>query len=197
MTKFRFGIVLLASLFVLAPGMADAKDNAYVGVKKCGKCHEKELYGNQVESWRKGPHAGAMETLDSEQSAEVTKRLGIAGSPREAAECLECHVTAHGVDSRLIKYDIDPANGVGCESCHGPGSNYRKKSVMSDHDKSVAKGLVEQSEKACIVCHNDRSPTFDAAAGFDYATAKEQIAHPTPADVRGRIVEIEKENKKK
>jgi len=30
--------------------------------------------------------------------------------------------------------------------------------------------------------------------GFDYAEAKERIAHPTPPDVRGRISEIEKEN---
>ena len=40
----------------------------------------------------------------------------------------------------------------------------------------------------------DQSPSWDPEVGFDYAEAKERIAHPTPPDVRGRISEIEKEN---
>ena len=97
----------------------------------------------------------------------------------------------------VIKYELDPADGVQCESCHGPGSNYRKRSVMSDRKKAVAMGMVLPTEAVCVACHNDESPSWDGAAGFDYAEAKKRIAHPTPASVRGRIAEIEKEQKEK
>ncbi len=192
----RFLAAGVAFIFAAVPLVADAKKNTYVGVDKCGRCHKKDLYGNQVGTWRNGPHSKTLETLGSEKAAEYAKERGIVGSPQQADECLKCHITAHGVDSQLIKYDLDPADGVQCESCHGPGSNYRKRSIMSDEDKSIAKGLVTQSEEVCTACHNDESPGWDPKVGFDYAEAKEKIAHPTPADVRGRISEIEKENEK-
>lgn len=106
-------------------------------------------------------------------------------------------MTAYGVDARLIKYDLEPADGVQCESCHGPGSNYRKPSIMSDEHEAVANGLVLQSETVCTACHNDESPSWDATVGFDYAKSKERIAHPTPPNVRGHIAEIEKDLEKK
>ena len=73
---------------------------------------------------------------------------------------------------------------------------------MSDRDKSIAAGLVIPDETLCTRCHNDESPAWDperysladgSRTGFDYEQAKQQIAHPTPEDVRGRIDEIEKE----
>lgn len=192
--RCRVLITGVALIFAATPLVASAKENTYVGVEKCGRCHKKDLYGDQVGAWRKGPHSKTLETLGSEKAAEYAKERGISGSPQQADECLECHVTAHGVDSRLIKYELDPADGVQCESCHGPGSNYRKRSIMSDKDKFAAKGLVSQSEEVCTACHNDQSPSWDPEVGFDYAEAKERIAHPTPPDVRGRISEIEKEN---
>jgi len=194
MIRSRACVVALAVAFVASSVAAGDKPHAYVGIAKCGRCHDKELYGKQVEVWRKGPHAKAMETLGGEKAAEFAKARGISGSPQKADECLKCHVTGHGVDSRLIKYELDPADGVQCESCHGPGSDYRKKSVMSDQKKSVAKGMVLQSEAVCVTCHNDESPSWDPNMKFDYDTAKELIAHPTPADVKGRIAEIEKES---
>jgi hypothetical protein len=65
-----------------------------------------------------------------------------------------------------------------CESCHGPGSLYRKKKVMSDRDKSVAAGMwePEKDAKICTACHNDESPTWDPAKGFDHEARMEEIA---------------------
>ena len=95
-----------------------------------------------------------------------------------------------------------------CESCHGPGRDYRKKKIMSDLDLARSKGLWDpgSDEARCTTCHNQRSPTFNAArytlpdgssVGFDFDQAKERIAHTIPEDVKGHYVELEKELKTK
>ena len=65
---------------------------------------------------------------------------------------------------------------------------------MADHDKSVAAGMWEPGKKEaiCTACNNDKSPTWDAAKGFDFEARKKEIAHPIPADVKGRYAEAAK-----
>ena len=76
-----------------------------------------------------------------------------------------------------------------CEACHGAGNDYRKKKIMADRDKAIARGLVAEPEKTCVECHNDDSPAWDperytlpdgTQAGFGYDQAMEAIAHPVP-----------------
>ena len=40
-----------------------------------------------------------------------------------------------------------------CENCHGPGSEYKSKSVMKDPAKAKAAGLVMPSKDFCAKCH--------------------------------------------
>lgn len=172
----------------------------YVGAAKCKSCHKKELMGDQYGEWQKSVHAKAYETLRSDKAVEIAKNKGITTPPHETAECLECHVTAYGLPAAAFdKKPLLAKDGIQCESCHGPGKDYRKKKVMSDRDKSIAKGMWEPGKdaKICTTCHNDRSPTWDAAVGFDYEKAKEKIAHPIPKDVKGRYLEILAERKAK
>ena len=192
--RFRAWVIGFAAAAATATAGAAEKEHAFVGVDKCGRCHEKELYGDQISAWRKSAHARAFETLGSAKAAELAKQRGISGSPQQADECLVCHVTAHGVDARQIKYELDPKDGVQCESCHGAGADYRSRSVMSNRDKAVAKGLVVQAETVCATCHNSKSPTWDPAVGFDYEKAKAKIAHPTPAGVRGHVAEKDRDD---
>ena len=107
-------------------------------------------------------------------------------------------MTAYGADAaKFASKPLAAKDGVQCESCHGPGSLYKKKKTMADHDKSVAAGMWEpgKDEKICAGCHNDESPTWDPAAGFDFEKRKEEIAHPIPADVKGKYLEVEKKLK--
>jgi hypothetical protein len=204
------GLALVVGLaLVRGPMDAAAAESKYVGVKKCKSCHKKELIGNQFAKWEEMKHSKAYEALKSEEALEIAETKKLATPPHEAPECLKCHVTAYDVDPALIaKSPLDPADGVQCESCHGPGSAYRKKKIMSDRDKAVAAGMwePENDEKICLGCHNDESPTWDPAkytlagggtAGFDFEQAKEEIAHPIPEDVKGRYLEVEKEMKAK
>jgi hypothetical protein len=186
---------LVALVLAVGVGNAAAEDATYAGVKKCKTCHKKELIGDQYSAWQKAKHSKAYETLKSDKALEIAKQAGLSGAPSESADCLKCHVTAYEEgDSMFEKARLDPKNGVQCESCHGPGSLYKKKKIMADHDKSVAAGMWEpgKDEKICTKCHNDQSPTWDAAAGFDHKKRMEEIAHPIPKDVKGRYLEAEK-----
>jgi len=148
--------------------------------------------------WQEAQHSKAFETLKGEKAAEVAKAQGITGPASESEKCLKCHVTAYGADAAAFdKAPLKSADGVQCESCHGPGSAYKKKKTMADHDKSLAAGMWEagKDEKICTACHNDESPTWDAEKGFDYEKRKEEIAHPIPEDVKGKYIEMEKKLK--
>ena len=197
-SKRFFFTTLGCALALLCSDVADAKPPKYTGVKDCGRCHKKELMGNQLATWKKMKHAKAYETLKGEEAVRIAKEKGLSKPPHEADECVKCHATAHNVTpEETFKRPLAMKDGVQCESCHGPGSNYRKKKIMSDHDKSVAAGMWEagKDEKICTTCHNDESPTWDPAAGFDFAKAKEKIAHPIPEDVKGNYLKLEKERR--
>jgi hypothetical protein len=177
---------------------AEDKPNQYIGAKKCGKCHKKELIGDQYGQWQEGSHSQTFDILLTEDALAIAKERGMTEAPSESADCLKCHATAFGLTADQFKKDpLELKDGVQCESCHGPGSNYKKKSTMSDHDKAVAAGMWEpgEDEKICTTCHNDESPTWDAEKGFDFKQRKEDIAHPIPEDVKGRYVEAVKEAK--
>ena len=197
-----------SSLLVLCTFAAvAAAEPRYVGVRKCRTCHKKELIGNQEATWRSGPHAQAWETLVSQASIDLAGRLGVEGPPQQTRECLGCHTTAFGLAEERVQYALEREDGVQCESCHGPGSNYRKKKIMSDPEEAHARGLwyAEKDVKICTQCHNEKSPTFDPArfvkpdgtqAAFDFEIGVERIAHPIPPEVKGRYLELDEERKR-
>jgi hypothetical protein len=167
----------LTALIAVTPSLAtDASSHAFIGTDKCKMCHNLPAKGAQYTHWAASPHAKAFAVLATEEAKKTAAAKGIA-DPQKAPECLECHVTGFGAPKeRLIdKYRIE--DGVGCESCHGPGGDYWKMEVMKDHAKSVAAGMRVPDEKTCTGCHNSRSPNFKA---FDYQASLAKIAHPNP-----------------
>jgi len=192
------GIAAALSMLVLATGASAAGgEHKYVGVKTCGICHKADLIGDQLAAWKKSPHAKAYETLKSDAAAKIAKEKGLSVPAYEADECLKCHSTAHGLEkSQIYRRPLADSDGVQCESCHGPGSDYRSKKTMADPAKAAAAGLQDpgKNEKICTGCHNAESPNFK---GFDYAKFKAMIAHPIPADVKGHYLEAERELRKK
>jgi hypothetical protein len=203
---------LLALLLLLWPlGSASAEttkptEHRFVGAAKCKTCHKKELIGEQYAVWLRGPHHRAYETLKRPESDRISAELGFSGPAVEQAFCMRCHTTAHKIPAERIAYPVPAEAGVQCESCHGPGRDYRKKKIMSDPDEARRRGLWEAETDAsiCTACHNSESPTFDPArytlkdggsVGFDFDQARERIAHPIPADVKGHYLEIDKRMK--
>jgi YD repeat-containing protein len=182
------GIALLAMAF-LALRSASADDaHEFVGHKKCKSCHAKEAIGDQYGQWLESKHAKALTSLATEKAKKWASEAGVA-DPQSDERCVKCHTTAHGVPDEKVAKKFDRTAGVQCEACHGAGKDYRKKKIMVDRDKAIAKGLVPQTEAVCTTCHNDKSPAWDPQrytladgrkVGFDYDQAVKAIAHPVP-----------------
>ncbi len=179
MRKFTLILSLAVLALFIFSTMSVAADHEYVGVYKCKMCHKTESKGDQYGIWLKSAHANAYKVLATDEAKSVAAKLKLEGDPQKLDECLSCHVTAHGVDAKLLgaKYTVE--DGVGCESCHGPGGDYMKMPVMKDKEKAVAAGLIIPDEKTCIQCHNDKSPTYKE---FDYKKFYAKIAHPIPTE---------------
>jgi len=215
-------IIGLLSLTLYTHAAVEQPKHKYVGVKKCRKCHRKKKQGEQYRIWKESAHAKAFLdlSLENEKARESAKKKGIEGDPQKAPECLKCHVTAYGVDKKWIAVDkktgkpsIRMEDGVQCESCHGPGADYRKKKIMrkilkerltSKNNVSKTaeeKGLIIPTEETCTKCHNEESPNWDPnkyttkegkKVGFYFEEAKEKIKHPIPEERKQKVLKGEK-----
>ena len=177
---------LAAGLLVIFMFSSDALSQEkeafkYGGVKTCKACHMSKKSGAQYKVWQTTSHAKAFETLNTPEAKAAAKEMGIE-DPASSDKCLKCHVTAYTVDASLKGPKLKLEDGVSCESCHGPGSGYKKKATMTGIWKNELKaedyGLIKPvTEKVCVTCHNEESPTFKKFV-FEEMVAK--IAHPIP-----------------
>ena len=129
----------------LLPSVAE-----YVGSQACESCHKQEFA-----TWSGQPHANAVAKLQ-------------APTETEDPECLRCHTTAFGKPGGF------PAGGrpdehpdlaaVGCESCHGPGSEH----VESEETKIGNIIALGDKCESCVIlqicgsCHDEANdPGFE------------------------------------
>lgn len=178
----RTGLIAGLSLLLAASYIYSQNEkHAYVGSKQCMPCHMAPAKGAQFKQWQGTQHAKAYETLGTEEAKKVAAEEGI-DNPQEAEECVRCHVTAYDVSDERKTMKYSKEDGIGCETCHGPGGDYWKMNVM----KGIAAGKMDAKEyglvanpdaETCKECHNEESPTFK---GFNYDEFYEKIAHPNP-----------------
>lgn len=173
------GLFSLAWLLIRSESVLSAAPK-YEGVVSCRPCHLSPKSGAQFRRWQSGPHARAYRTLSSPKAKLMASELKIE-SPWKEPKCLKCHTTAYGVDGALRGEKLTLDEGVSCEACHGAGSAYSGRKIMQDifggTKDGAAFGLVAQSEKVCVTCHNEESPTFK---GFNYDEMVAKISHKTP-----------------
>jgi hypothetical protein len=151
----------------------EAKKDAgfkYIGEAGCKFCHAGPKNGNIYETWKASDHAKAFE------------KLGAEAQKNEA--CLGCHTTGHGKTVAAGKTTAD-LQGVQCEACHGPGSEYKAMNVMKDTAQATAKGLITPAKPLCEGCHTASLPKecwagAAAAPKFDFAVAVKKIEHKVP-----------------
>ncbi len=164
-------VILICFVFVLSLSSADA---TYVGSAKCKMCHKSEKQGKQYPIWQGVKHSQSIKALSTEKAAAIAQKRGIECSPAESPKCLKCHATLYEKAPQIKD------EGVTCEVCHGPGSAYKKMSVMKDHAKAAQNGLVEYGspdkiKEQCLTCH---ASAHDKPFDFDAAWAK--IKHYKP-----------------
>jgi len=187
-TWLNIGTVAAVCISLNASGQSEDPAKL-IGTKKCAMCHKKDDTGNQYGKWQEAAHSKAYAVLGSDEAKAVGAKLGI-DNPQTSGACLKCHSTAYYFTEELKSEAVALEDGVSCESCHGPGADYKTKSIMEDHDAAVAAGMVADAKTRCVLCHNDQNPTWDperytlpdgSKTGFDVVQAYEKIKHERPA----------------
>lgn len=142
----------------------------YVGLTSCGSstCHGSpeplnvtNVLQNEYSTWLNDPrdrHKNAFEVLKSERSARVAKNMRLRGRAYEEKVCLDCHST--NVPASMIAGVVEKEDGVQCEACHGPASDWRDRHTELNwtHADSVKAGMidlrsVERRAQQCMSCH--------------------------------------------
>ncbi|UCD25545.1 MAG: beta-propeller fold lactonase family protein, partial [Gemmatimonadota bacterium] len=145
----------------------------YVGALACGSCHGARTTSLVYGKWRYSKHAQAYAILSTERAREIAREMQVPGNPQESPQCLECHTTGAGEPAGRFMDSFDLAQGVQCESCHGPGSEYMAEAVMLDPVGVVEAGLREVDRETCVGCHTPGIHGND----FDFATMWPLIDH--------------------
>jgi hypothetical protein len=165
----------LAGSLLFAPLDGQGQAPAAVGAGKCRGCHRTKSQGSQHAVWKASAHSKSVAGLKTEKAITIAKEAGLAGAPEADPKCLKCHAPLSGQASPEIA-----AEGVSCETCHGPGSLYKKLSVMMSREKSVRNGLVvyqdaEAVKTRCLACHANAH-----GVAFDFDAAWKVVRHYRP-----------------
>ena len=156
----------------------------YVGVRQCAECHRGKGMGSQFSKWLHSKHSQAYASLAKPESEIIAKYSGILESPEESVICLGCHATgAHAEDwEKDDTFFVE--DGVQCEKCHGPGSEYME--VMSDPEAAAKAGLIMPTLKDCESCHQAKSShvLVNISTEIEAEERMHLIAHPMPKVMR-------------
>lgn len=145
-----------------------------IGAAKCAICHKTEKQGQQYSIWQGSKHSQSFAALTSPGAAAKAQEAGVQNPP-ESPQCLKCHAPLFEKAPEL------KSEGVTCEICHGPGSEYKKLNIMKDRALSAQNGLIvyendEAVKKQCLTCHENAH-----GMSFDFAASHEKIKHKKPA----------------
>ena len=171
-------LVALISLPIIIIS-AQTEQRGFIGTSACGMCHKTEKQGSQLSIWQNSKHAQAYLTLQTEKADQIAKEKGFNTKAVETPECLKCHASGYNVDAKFIGEKFKVEDGVQCETCHGPGEDYKSKKIMENREEAIKNGLKvhENMEEFCISCHNAESPTY---VDFNLAEMWDKIKHPVP-----------------
>ena len=153
----------------------------YTGTTPCAfsDCHgsitatenpDRTIDQNEYYTWlKRDRHAKAYEVLQKARSVQIIKNLKITDKAEAHPRCLACHALNVPAAQRGKYFQI--AEGVSCESCHGPskqwlgphrrkGQGYEAALELGMYD---TKDLRKRAEK-CLSCHlGDEQRSVDHA----------------------------------
>lgn len=181
MKKYLPTIVVLIVSFILFgfSTQDEPKKHGYIGVAACVMCHKTEKQGKQLDIWKNSAHAKAYQTLLTEEADKIAKEKGFETPAAKTEACLKCHASGYDVDASLLGKKFKIEDGVQCETCHGPGSDYKDMKIMKNREEAIKNGLIvyEDYKDLCVKCHNPESPTYKE---INFEETWEKIKHPVP-----------------
>jgi hypothetical protein len=139
----------------------------YVGPGSCSAvaCHggirardTTKVLQNEYSTWiTSDKHAHAYTALTEPLGKQMAAILKI-GPAEKAQRCLVCHAVSVPQSEHAREFDV--AEGVSCESCHGPASAWIGPHIQptAKHADMVRLGLVDNKDLAkrterCLTCH--------------------------------------------
>ncbi len=154
----------LALFAVIAAGLATAQTPSHqmVGAGGCqsSNCHgattplpesQSRVLGNEYKTWSvEDKHVLAYRKLTEPRSKRMAEILKIKDATTDK-RCTVCHVA--GSPDRSL------SDGVACEACHGPASDWMGSHIQpNSHADSVKRGMTDTKNleiraKTCISCH--------------------------------------------
>jgi len=130
----------------------------YRGSKSCKSCHAYEY-----ETWSTKGHARAYSTLEQ------------AGSQFDP-ECVVCHVIGMDYESGFIsRQETGHLINVGCENCHGPGS---------EHILTAGATELAEPKSTCLDCH---TPEHSGEYAGNEKAFMEKIKHWREPNAAGNV----------
>jgi len=150
------------------------------------KNHSGQMIGDECNIWKDSdPHAKAFKSLSNKKSKDIAGKMKIDDAATDA-RCISCH----GMPAAKLgdSFGKGPgANGVGCESCHGPSEKWldahkeegwtdKQRAAMSAKDIETKFGLIDTRNLAvrgemCVTCHlqidQDMLDAGHPALGFE------------------------------
>lgn len=131
-----------ANLLENYPRVPLPDDLAFTGSEDCRRCHEYEY-----DEWSAKAHADALNVL---------KKVGSDRDP----ECVICHVVGMEYEGGYLAEAKTPhLKDVGCEACHGPGS---------EHAQTNGVELTRPPQRTCLDCHTPEKSTGYAGHEDEY-----------------------------
>lgn len=176
------GTILILFAVVFSTTTVISKNAAtfkYVGVSKCQTCHKSEAQGKQFDIWQASKHSQAWKNLQTDAADKIAKDKGFTTKAAETPQCVKCHVLGMDIVPDALADSFSKEDGVQCETCHGPGSEYKAMSIMKDKQKAIENGMnpITDINALCVSCHNPESPTFQ---GFNFDEMWAKIKHYKP-----------------
>lgn len=122
----------------------------YVGSDTCMQCH-----GDVHKNWKASAHGKAFESLKKDNKTTDPT-------------CLQCHTVGYNQPGGYQDNKKPDFEGVGCESCHGPGEIHiktKKKADIRDLGDDCPFCVIEQ---ICLSCHDSKNdPDFNIYKGLE------------------------------
>ena len=160
-------------------GAASCATSSCHGGPRAGVSSADAPCGSEYPLWLESdPHAQSWKTLSSDASVQILTKLGILRDGNIAnieayQNCLACHNTDRKIGIDQLSPRI--AEGVGCESCHGPSESWYDRHYQgpdSTKNATAILGLTDsgpliQRAKICSMCHvgsKDRDMNHDIIA---------------------------------
>jgi len=167
--------VVLGAVVAATACAQDAELPLFVGKAACVRCHAGGGIAAPCPQASIAAHARAFEALSRPSARDIAALNGVFAPPREVRLCLECHSTGADEGPRWWAGSFNIADGVQCESCHGPGSAHLERPPL-------AHTIRRPDRSVCLTCHIHR-PSHVEVRDRGFSLSADDDRYKTPVDL--------------